>query len=284
MNSLHATAALLLASLAFAPSLRSAEPPSSAAMKILGSTVFHWDKLEVKPSGVGDRRDVARIPTATFTEFECHVSTLNAGLPSHPPHVHPQEELIVLNEGTLEVFINGARHRIGPGSLFFFASYDSHAVRNVGEVPARYHVFNFSTAKTRAIPAEPAAETASADKLRSAVFPWESLPVQPTKVGARREVFDAPTVTTERFRCHVTTLNGGEISHPPHRHPEEEVILVKEGLVEVVINGETQRAGVGSVFFFASNDEHGLKNAGSDPASYYVIRVHSEATPATQTL
>lgn len=250
---------------------------------MLGSTVFQWEELVAHPSGVGERRDVARNPTPTMSEFECHVSTLNAGLPSHPPHVHPQEELIVLNEGTLEVYINGTTHTIGPGSLFFFAAYDSHAVRNVGDGPARYHVFNFLTPKTRSISKEPAA-TAHPDKLHSAVYEWSKLPVERTAVGARREVLDAPTVTTERLRCHVTTLDAGLASHAPHRHPEEEIILVKEGMVEVTINGASRRVGPGSILFFASNDEHGLKNAGEEPATYYVIRVHTEATPQPQTL
>lgn len=271
--------ALFLLSLASVAAAFAASNVPEAPLPALGSTVFHWERLVVKPSGVGDRRDVARQPTRTLTEFECHISTLNAGLPSHPPHVHPQEELIILNEGTLEVFINGATERIGPGSAFFFASYDSHAVRNVGSTPARYHVFNFSSAKTRSLPVRPAAESAAPDTLRSGVFEWEKLTATPTKVGFRRAVLDAPTVTCERLRCHITTLNAGQAAHPAHRHPDEEVILVKEGVIEVTINGRTERASAGSVFFFASNDEHGMRNAGDGPATYYVIRVETEATP-----
>lgn len=277
---LPASCALTL--LLFVPAAAAEQPATSPAT--LGSTVFKWDALEAKPTGVGERRDVARQPTATMTEFECHVSVLNAGLPSHPPHVHPQEELIVLDEGTLEVYIDGRTSRIGPGSVFFFASYDPHAVRNVGDVPARYHVFNFSSQKTRTIPAQSAASSASPEKLRSAVYEWTKLPVERTKVGARRAVLDSPTVTCERLRCHVTTLEPGVASHAPHRHPDEEVILVKEGLVEVTINGVSERAGAGSVFFFGSNDEHGLRNAGDTPATYYVIRVETEATPRAASL
>ncbi len=49
----------------------------SAAPAPLGSTVFLFEKLEAKPTEVGERRDVARQPTATLAEFECHISTLN---------------------------------------------------------------------------------------------------------------------------------------------------------------------------------------------------------------
>jgi quercetin dioxygenase-like cupin family protein len=256
-----------------------ADAPARVHAPKIGSTVWNWDALEVKPSGVGERRDVSRNPTATLEEFECHISTLNPGLPSHPPHRHPQEELIIIKEGSLDVHINGVDHRVGPGSIFFFASYDSHAVRNVGTVPATYYVFNFATAATKAIPVVPAAESASADKLRSGVFDWEKLGVKPTPKGERREIMNAPTVTCTNLESHVTTLRAGESAHASHRHPDEEVIVVKEGTLEATINGKPHRGGVGTIFFFGSNDEHGLKNVGTTSATYYVIRIVTAATP-----
>jgi hypothetical protein len=33
------------------------------------------------------------------------------------------------------------------------------------------------------------------------------------------------------------------------------------------------------MFFFGSNDEHGLKNVGETTATYYVIRIVTGATP-----
>ncbi|ACB77013.1 cupin domain-containing protein [Opitutus terrae] len=260
-----------------------AEKPA-ADKPMLGSKVFKWEELVVKPTEVGERRDVAANPTPTMTELECHISMLKSGLTSHPPHVHPQEELIILTEGELEVYINGATSRIGPGSLFYFSSWDAHNVRSVGAVPARYHVFNFLTPKTRSNPPYPAATSAAPAMIRSQVFSWDKLPVEKTKVGFRREVLDGPTPTYERIRCHVTTLNAHEAPHPAHHHPVEEVIMVKEGALDVTINGRTERASTGSVCFFASNDEHGLKNAGDAPVTYYVIRVDTEATPKAASL
>jgi XRE family transcriptional regulator, regulator of sulfur utilization len=50
------------------------------------------------------------------------------------------------------------------------------------------------------------------------------------------------------------------------------LVIVKEGNLEVLINDEVQRAGAGSIFFFASNDLHGMRNVGDTPATYFVIR------------
>ena len=84
---------------------------------------------------------------------------------------------------------------------------------------------------------------------KSTVIDWAKLAVKPTKTGERRELFDAPTLTLNNFEGHVTTIRPGEVPHPPHRHPDEEMILIKEGTLEVTINGETQRASAGSIFF-----------------------------------
>lgn len=251
-----------------------ATPPAQ-----LGSTVFKWEDLKARPTGNGERRDVTDGPTATFERFESHVTTLLAGRMSHPPHQHGQEELIILRDGTLDVTINGATTRAGPGSLLFFAANDFHNVQNVGDTPATYFVFNFATAATRTVPQEGAAALAVPGKLQSQVFDWQKLEVSPTKTGERRAVVSLPAMTMEKFSCHITTLQAGVAAHAAHRHPDEEIILVKEGVLDVTINGVTTRAGAGAVLFYGSNDEHGMRNAGGTPASYYVIRVITAATP-----
>lgn len=106
----------------------------------------------------------------------------------------------------------------------------------------------------------------------STVFDWSAIEVIQTRNGARRDFFDAAPKTLDRLECHVTTVNVGEASHAPHRHPDEEMIIVKEGTLEVTINGATSLAPAGSIIFYASNDLHGMRNAGDVPATYYVLR------------
>jgi XRE family transcriptional regulator, regulator of sulfur utilization len=116
----------------------------------LGPTVFDWAKMDVKTTDVGALRALVRQPTATLDELEMHVTTLNPGLASHPPHTHPNEELVIIREGTVEVLSGGAWKRLGPGSVVFNASNSPHALRNVGETPATYHVINWKTPATPA--------------------------------------------------------------------------------------------------------------------------------------
>lgn len=109
----------------------------------------------------------------------------------------------------------------------------------------------------------------------SSIFDWNKIEVKQTKTGSSRQFFRAPTATLDELECHVTTLNPGESPHPPHQHPDEEVMIVKEGTVESLVNGELKRVGPGSVIFQAANQLHGIRNVGTVPATYHVIKWNS---------
>ena len=114
----------------------------------------------------------------------------------------------------------------------------------------------------------------------SAVFDWNAIPAKATDVGSVRSFFKARTATLDELEVHVTTLNPGKSPHPPHRHPNEEMVIIKQGTVEVLVNGEWKRVGPGSVIFNASNQLHSLRNVGADQAIYHVINWKTAATPA----
>jgi len=116
----------------------------------------------------------------------------------------------------------------------------------------------------------------------SAVFNWNDVQAKPTEVGSVRSFFKARTATLDELEMHVTTLEPGKSSHAPHRHPNEELIIVKQGTVETLSNGEWKRVGPGSVIFNGSNQLHGLRNVGSDEAIYHVINWKSSTTPDAQ--
>jgi XRE family transcriptional regulator, regulator of sulfur utilization len=119
----------------------------------------------------------------------------------------------------------------------------------------------------------------NAPVMGSAVFDWNAIPAKATDVGSVRSFFKARTATVDELEVHVTTLDPGKSPHPPHRHPNEEMVIIKQGTVEVLVNGEWKRVGPGSVIFNASNQLHGLRNVGTEQAIYHVINWKTAATP-----
>ena len=116
---------------------------ANTKMKVMDSAIFEWNDVEVKTTKTGAVRTFFRSQTATLDELECHVTTLNPGEASHPPHKHQEEEVIIIKEGTLEALVNGTMKRVGPGSVIFQASNQMHSIQNTGKIPATYHVFSW---------------------------------------------------------------------------------------------------------------------------------------------
>jgi mannose-6-phosphate isomerase-like protein (cupin superfamily) len=116
------------------------------------------------------------------------------------------------------------------------------------------------------------AQSAGKPVMHSCFFNWADLKVTPTKQGERRAVFDAPTPTLSNLEFHITTLNPGEMPHLPHRHADEELMIVKEGTLAAIQGDKTNTVEAGGIIFEASNELHGLINIGTNRATYFVIK------------
>jgi XRE family transcriptional regulator, regulator of sulfur utilization len=130
--------------------------------KLLDSTAWNWNGFDAKKTEVGERRDVVRQPTRTLDELEMHITTLNPHTTSHPPHTHPNEEMVIVKEGTLQAHVNGKEVVVNAGGVLFYASMQPHGVKNIGDTPATYFVINWASpgTKTKKLPAKPAPSTA----------------------------------------------------------------------------------------------------------------------------
>ena len=103
------------------------------------------------------------------------------------------------------------------------------------------------------------------------VFDWNDMKPVKTATGEVRSLCKSPTATVDQLEMHVTTLNPGQSPHPPHRHVNEELIIMREGECETLSNGNWVKVSPGSVVFNASNSLHGFRNIGTKPAVYHVI-------------
>jgi quercetin dioxygenase-like cupin family protein len=107
--------------------------------------------------------------------------------------------------------------------------------------------------------------------LRSKTFRYEDLPIRTNGENRQRAILQGDLHTGFRIEMHETELAPGLAPHPPHHHAHEEMIMIREGTMEVTINGNSSRLGPGSVAYVASNEEHGWKNVGDTRARYFVL-------------
>lgn len=117
------------------------------------------------------------------------------------------------------------------------------------------------------------ASAAQDDSLPSATFAFESMPVQDSGHAQIRNILKGKLATGEHIEAHETTLLPNGFPHPPHHHVHSEMWLIREGTVELTINGATHQLGRGGLGFVRSNEEHGIKNIGTGPATYFVVAI-----------
>lgn len=253
-------------------------PPSHK--NILGTTFIDWDALPVRVAPTGFGRNVFDNPTPALEKFEMHITTLRPGMISHAVHQHAWEEILLVKEGEVEVSQNGKLLRCGPGALIFYASHDPHNIKNPGDKDATYYVMNFVTERVHTIPDKPALEQAIPGTLASGIYDPSTMKPTPTPIGSTLTVINSPTITFQTFGFHVTTLNVGQSTKTDIVDPGDELFIIKTGYLEVTVNGITHRMKEGSFFYCAPNDKRTLKNIGTTPAVYQVLKIVSEKTPA----
>jgi mannose-6-phosphate isomerase-like protein (cupin superfamily) len=60
--------------------------------------------------------------------------------------------------------------------------------------------------------------------------------------------------------------------HPPHRHPEEEFMVITEGSGEIEVSGKKTRVAPGTMMYCGSNRLHGITNTGKTPLLFYFYK------------
>lgn len=113
--------------------------------------------------------------------------------------------------------------------------------------------------------------------LASKVYRFEDLRVNADGKNSFRPVLDGQMHAGCHLEVHETDLAPGAMPHPAHHHVHEEMFLVREGTLEVTVNGRSQKLGPGGLAFIASGDEHGIRNAGGTHALYFVIGLGSDS-------
>jgi len=136
----------------------------------------------------------------------------------------------------------------------------------------------FSLLPALAIPAALVPEAAAdVPVLPSAMYPFDKMPTHASGVAIIRDVLKGKLVTGEFLEVHQTTLPPAAMPHPPHRHAHSEMWLIREGTVELTVEGKRTQLGPGSVGFVRSDDEHGIRNVGITPATYFVVAIGPSA-------
>ena len=230
------------------------------------SGVYYWNKLEPVKEDTRVRRQVLEGKTFALEYFEIHASTLEPGKAPHPPHTHAdQEELMIVKEGQVKITIAAKSKILGPGSIAFAMPGDEHGIENAGKTQATYYILKFKGKLPMNI-----------DRAKQAggsfMLDWNELKTNNTGKGYRRDFFNRATSQLAQFEMHTTALNADSVSHAPHTHVQEEIIMILRGNVEMFIDGKLYKGAAGDLYFLSANVPHALKNIGKEQCEYFAFQ------------
>ena len=119
----------------------------------------------------------------------------------------------------------------------------------------------------------------SGPSLQSSVVKADSIRAEGAAPGAKAYVqFNGPTEQLAALASGFVTLELGAQPHPPHRHPEEEIMIVGEGTGEFFIDGVTTQVKMRDVIFAEANVLHGVRNTGDTRMTFYFVKIMGKHT------
>ncbi|MFA7369095.1 MAG: glycosyltransferase [Kiritimatiellales bacterium] len=107
----------------------------------------------------------------------------------------------------------------------------------------------------------------------SAVFPLETPLASDEATGWKPyAIFRGRTRHLRRLACHASSLMPVYTPHPPHRHDEEEILVVLSGEVDLILPSERRRMNAGGFVYYPAGFPHSLEAAGQAAANHLMLK------------
>jgi mannose-6-phosphate isomerase-like protein (cupin superfamily) len=109
----------------------------------LPNAVIDEKSAKLTKEAFGDLRIYCEGPTGQLKSMTAGSLRLKAGMSPHPPHEHPEEEFMVVTEGTGEISVEGKVTKVGPGSMMYCAAGKVHGIVNTGKAPLLFYFYKW---------------------------------------------------------------------------------------------------------------------------------------------
>jgi len=105
----------------------------------IASGVRDAEQARLGNTPVGPARTYFLGPTEKLKTLRAGSWRIAPGKSPHNIHQHPDEELLIVTEGTGTATVDGKESKIGPGSMLYCAANVPHGVFNTGESPMFFY-------------------------------------------------------------------------------------------------------------------------------------------------
>jgi mannose-6-phosphate isomerase-like protein (cupin superfamily) len=109
----------------------------------LASGTLDAPQAKVTHESFGDLAIYYSGPTDQIGSMTAGSLRLKPGMSPHPPHQHPEEEFMVITEGTGEILVEGKTTKVAAGSMMYCAAGKLHGIVNTGKVPLLFYFYKW---------------------------------------------------------------------------------------------------------------------------------------------
>jgi mannose-6-phosphate isomerase-like protein (cupin superfamily) len=114
-----------------------------AAAPKLPNTALPESQAKLTREQFGDLRIYFEGATDQIQSMTAGSLRLKPGMSPHAPHTHPEEEFMVITEGTGELFCDGKTVPVSPGCMMYCAAGKSHGIKNTGKTSLLFYFYKW---------------------------------------------------------------------------------------------------------------------------------------------
>lgn len=247
-------------------------PVKPIAVKNALSTLI--EPLVTRPDEPGDRImksfPLFKGPTPDISRMGCHYSTLAPGKRPHEPHIHDEEETLIIIKGEAELITEKTkgsndleRHPAKPGDCIYYPANWRHTLENTADQPVLYLMFKWQTDEYHSKEILEKRFVKASETLGSDTLPggdWN-----------HSVLLEGKTEYLRKLHVHCTRMRAGK-GYEAHADAYDVGIVLFAGQIETL--GETVTAP--ALVFYAAGELHGLRCIGDTPAKYVVFEFHGK--------
>ncbi len=228
--------------------------------------IYHWKEIKIEGNAAFGKNTIFEGSTRDLKYLNVSGYRLRSGTTQDQnDFAEHLEHLVIVKEGRLTVKTPNGEKTLVPGSIAMIMPGDEFSLTNPEKMDAGYYVFSYDSKA-------PVNEARGKEAGGSFMVDWNDLTFKEHDKGGVRQYFRRSTAMCDYYDMHVTTLNAGLKSHPPHTHRAAEIILMIEGDTQMQIGDNFYKGSTGDVYFVTSEIPHGIENTGSKPAMYFAIQ------------
>jgi mannose-6-phosphate isomerase-like protein (cupin superfamily) len=116
---------------------------AGASADRLPNSTLDAGRAKLTQEQFGDLRIYFDGPTEQLKSITAGSLRLKPGMSPHPPHQHPEEEFMVITEGTGDITVEGKVTKVGPGTMMYCAAGRLHGIVNTGKTPLLFYFYKW---------------------------------------------------------------------------------------------------------------------------------------------